>query len=97
MSANRPFADMRDTGLLWLINRVVLHPRGFALALHFDDDGAGGSFKNCTGWSIAGDGLEPWSMGDPSEEDRAKYGAKTEDELFALVQALLTPATKEPA
>jgi len=87
----RPFSDLRATGLLWLINRVVFHPRGWALALHFADGGEGGAYKDCTGWSLMGDGTEPWSMGDPSPEDQAKYGAKTEDELFALVEALLRP------
>ena len=86
----RPFAELRDTGLLWLLNRVVFHPRGYALALHFNDGSAtGGTFQDCTGWSLIGDGSEPWSMSDPSEADRARYGAKTEDELFALVKALL--------
>ena len=49
----RPLAELRDSGLLWLINRVAFHPRGVALALHqtpegevtgrvlgIDDDGA---------------------------------------------------------
>lgn len=26
--------DLSESGLLWLINRVVFHPRGLALALH---------------------------------------------------------------
>ena len=82
----RPFAELRETGLLWLLNRVVFHPRGYALALHFDD-----SYTAATGWSLMGDGTEPWSMGSkpPSALERAKYGAKSEDELFALVKALM--------
>jgi len=82
----RPWHELRDSGLLWLINRVVFHPRGWALAIHRDEDGTS------PGWSLLGDGLEPWSMGDPPEKDRIKFGAKTEDELFALVQELLAPA-----
>ncbi len=70
----RSFRELRETGLLWLINRVVLHPRGFALALHFDDDG------NATGWSLVGDGSEPWAF--PHE---------LEDELFQKVSELLKP------
>lgn len=53
MPEPRPFADLRDSGLLWLLNRAALHPRGYAIALHYDDDG------NATGWSLVGDGSEP--------------------------------------
>lgn len=85
----RPFSELRDVGLLWLVNRVVFHPRGYALALHYEDDGT------VSGWSLMGDGTEPWSMGDPPPEDRIKYGAKTEDELFALVSDFLPTRRKE--
>ena len=54
----RPMHELRDTGLLWLINTTALHPRGFALALHLDDEGL------ATGWSLFGDGSEPWVMPD---------------------------------
>lgn len=50
----RPFAELRDSGLLWLINASVFHPRGFALSLTLDDDG------NATGWSLRGNGSEAW-------------------------------------
>jgi len=79
----RPFSELRDTGLLWLINRVVFHPRGYALALH--SDGVGGEY---TGWSLMGDGTEPWSMGDMPEDERPP-GYRTEDDLFALTKELL--------
>lgn len=83
--SGRPFAELRDTGLLWLINRVVFHPRGYALGLHFDLD------LNCIGWSLLGDGSEPWSMGpDPTDDERKLLDAKPEVELFALVKALLS-------
>lgn len=48
----RPFSELRDSGLLWLINRTVFHPRGFALALV----GYGGT----AGWRLHGDGTEVW-------------------------------------
>lgn len=48
--------------MLWLINRTVFHPRGFALALHVD--GAG----EIVGWSLLGDGSEPWAMPDDVED-----------------------------
>lgn len=82
----RPFAELRDSGLLWLFNRVVFHPRGYALALHFE--GEFPELGECTSWSLLGDGSEPWSFGDPTPEQQA-LGAPTEDELFARVQTLL--------
>lgn len=79
----RPWTDLRPTGLLWLINRVVFHPRGYALAIHRDDDGT------CTGWSLLGDGSEPWSMGEaPIDKRPSDY--MTEDELLAATKALLS-------
>lgn len=65
---DRPFKDLRDSGLLWLINRSVLHPRGFAMALTIADDG------EATGWSLLGDGREPWSY----DIDEAKRFAQAE-------------------
>lgn len=49
----RPFVELTDSGLLWLINRVVFHPRGFALALVIRDGVA-------VGWNLLGDGSEVW-------------------------------------
>ena len=81
-----PFTEFRESGLLWLVNRVVFHPRGYAMAMHFTGEG----FKTCTGYRIVGDGTQPWSMGpDPTDEERDKYGAMSEDELFARIKALL--------
>lgn len=57
-------AQFADTGMLWLVNRVVFHPRGFALAIHHDAAG------RATGWSLLGDGSEPWTFdGDTIDED----------------------------
>lgn len=56
-----PFTELRTSGLLWLINRVVFHPRGFALGLHHDHAG------NPYGWSLLGDGTEVWAF--ESDED----------------------------
>jgi hypothetical protein len=61
-----PLADLSETGLLWLINRVVFHPRGFALALVKNLDG------QILGWSLEGDGSEPWCFeGDEDQHFRA--------------------------
>lgn len=86
----RPLGDLRDTGLLWLINRVVFHPRGYAFALHYDEDPRTNPDAQCTGWSLLGDGSETWTYG-PTPE-----GVPTEDELLARVNALLAPRTPPP-
>ncbi|MCW2831129.1 MAG: hypothetical protein JWP31_1821, partial [Aeromicrobium sp.] len=62
-SPGRAFSELRETGLLWLINRQVFHPRGWAFSLHVD--GAG----DITGWSLIGDGVETWSFGPDVDED----------------------------
>lgn len=59
---DRPFEDLSATGLLWLINRVVFHPRGYALAITVTDGKA-------TGWSLLGDGSEPWQFGDDENDN----------------------------
>jgi hypothetical protein len=69
----RPFSELRDEGLLWLINTAVFHPRGYALAIHFDDN------EVATGWSLVGDGSEPWQMPD----------SPLIDELFAKTKEIL--------
>lgn len=38
----RPLLELSESGLLWLINRVVFHPRGLALALYQEGDEARG-------------------------------------------------------
>lgn len=52
----RPFTELGASGLLWLINASVFHPRGFALGLELDADG------NAIGWRLHGDGSRPWSF-----------------------------------
>lgn len=77
MSDPRPFEDLRNEGLLWLINTTVFHPRGYALALHFEDDGS------VSGWSIMGDGSEPWQFG-CDEDSQARC-----DAAFRAVKELM--------
>jgi hypothetical protein len=50
----RLIKDLQESGLLWLINRVVFHPRGFALGLVIGEGGA------VVGWRLQGDGSETW-------------------------------------
>lgn len=77
----RPFSELRDSGLLWLINTSLLHPRGYALALHFDGDGD--NLGACTGWSILGDGLERWNFTETPEMETAL------DDIFLKIRELL--------
>jgi hypothetical protein len=59
----QPLSELRGSGLLWLINRVVFHPRGLALALYQEEDG------EITGWQLiaAGEG-EPFSFTNRDDE-----------------------------
>lgn len=69
--ANDPlsFDEMREHGLLWAINASVFHPRGFALAFHYDDLG------ELEGWSLMGDGSETWYYADSSDEEFNAFNA----------------------
>lgn len=58
----RSFEELRSSGMLWLINRVVFHPRGLALSLHVDKGVA-------VGWSLQGDGSEVWSFNGEQDGD----------------------------
>lgn len=62
--------DFRAKGLLWLINRVVFHPRGRALALVLDDHG------NAMGWQLYGTGKEVWAY--DHEEEKSLFLAAEE-------------------
>jgi hypothetical protein len=64
VSGGRRFDELSASGLLWLINRAVFHPRGFALGLVHGADG------KVTGWTLLGDGKEPWHYEDSGSEDR---------------------------
>lgn len=71
-----PFSAIRSSGLLWAINKTLMHPRGYALGL--DDD---------EGWTVYGDGTEPWSFGE----------GVPEDDLFNAFEALLASAGEPPS
>lgn len=60
----RPLSELRSSGILWLVNRAVLHPRGFALALHTVGD------DRVTGWSLLGDGSEVWAFDEDDDDER---------------------------
>lgn len=71
--AVRPWIDLQDEGLLWLINRVVFHPRGMALALHKHNG-------EMVGWTMQGDGSEVWTF---TTEDDDECFAKVQAFLAA--------------
>jgi hypothetical protein len=74
MTGVRSWDDLRSSGLLWLINRVVFHPRGWALGMAFDCD------DEPIGWKLLGDGSEPW---------RFEIDEHEEDALFEAVKQTL--------
>lgn len=51
------FEALRSSGILWLINTTVFHPRGMALAIELDDEG------DCIGWKLCTDN-EAWVFTD---------------------------------
>lgn len=64
-----------DEGLVWLVNTAILHPRGYALAIHYDDDDT-----LPLGLSVLGDGKEPWIFAPGEQEDvLARYEAAEAD------------------
>lgn len=67
----RPFTELSDAGLLWLINRVVFHPRGLALALHADERG------EFVGWSLEGDGSEVWTFSAEDDDEQFERVRRT--------------------
>lgn len=80
----RPWIDLKTTGLLWLLNTSVMHPRGFALALVRDPKSG-----EIVGWRLLGDGSEPWRF------EAAADGSC--DQNFADVEALFAAARKVSA
>jgi hypothetical protein len=63
MSGERPLSELRDSGLLWFINRVAFHPHGLALAVVTDSTGS------VIGWRLTGDGSEPMWFAPEDEAD----------------------------
>lgn len=59
------FDDLRNTSMLWLINRAVFHPRGYAMALVYDRNNV------CIGWQLMGDGSEIYAF--PYQDDEIMF------------------------
>lgn len=66
--APRSFRELRDTGILWAINRHVFHPRGFALALEWPA-GADPDTDEPNGWVMLGDGSEVWAFENATDDE----------------------------
>lgn len=79
---HRRLEDLRTTGLLWALNRYVLHPRGLAIGLTYPPGATVAGIQEHrhqpTGFTILGPEDEPWRF--DNEADRAG---------FALFQAFL--------
>jgi hypothetical protein len=73
-----PFSDLSAHGMLWLINKAVLHPRGLALGLVYVD----GSDEP-VGWAVSAS-----TSGEPYTYDKGV----DEQDLFRKVNALLETA-----
>lgn len=67
------WTELGESGLLWLINKVCFHPRGFALAIVTDSKT--GKIK---GWDLLGNGSEPWRF---TEEVDNEYFHRAEGTL----------------
>lgn len=71
----RPFEDLgQETGLLWLINTTVFHPRGYAMELVSVEG-------EWVGWKLVGNGTEPFMF---TNED-----PKAIDECFRRAENIL--------
>lgn len=73
--------DFEKDGLLWLINKSVLHPRGYAL----------GHIPDTNEFVLLGDGSEPWRFATPAENPEAV----DENQKFLAVESLLERAKQE--
>lgn len=60
----RLLSEFREAGLLWLINRTVFHPRGYALAFKID-----GHSGDIVGWNVQGDGSEVFGFSDEDDDE----------------------------
>lgn len=61
MTVSQREVDLQADSLLWLINRTVFHPRGYALAMD-TETGA---------YSLLGDGDEPYVFGGDGSDEAA--------------------------
>lgn len=86
---DNPAKFLVDTGLLFEINRAVLHPFGVAMAVTLDDDG---KYKESFGLLDARDDPEGWVFDDASfaecEAKYAAFGKAERDRIFRRLDSL---------
>lgn len=83
----RPFAELLESGLLWLINTSVFHPRGLALAVAIDQETG-----EASGWSLlASEAGTAYRYAAPCEADDPSSAVDV-DELFRLASATMEQA-----
>lgn len=75
------WAHLSDSGLLWYINRALLHPLGYALSI---DGGAADTDQDALGWCLHSTDGEVISFAPDTDEDA---------KLAALEQLLATART----
>lgn len=82
----RPWVELAESGLLWVINASAFHPRGLALVVHVDGKGV------ASGWHLtaAGPG-EAYRYAVPCELDDPSKAVDV-DEAFRLADATITAA-----
>lgn len=71
MMGTRTFEELTTSGLLWLINASVFHPRGFSLALVMNEAG------DAVGWMLTGDGTESITINDRLSAERFRAARLT--------------------
>ena len=77
--------DWVDDGLLWLVNKSVFHPRGFALAYNQEEEA----------WLLVGDGTESWRFEDSEDfMENEKFAAV--EELFAEARDVNAEVPERP-
>lgn len=73
----RPLHELADSGLLWLINACVFHPRGLAFSIQIDPES-----PEEEGWTLlSADEGEPYMFADtPEIHDRYRKANETLEE-----------------
>jgi hypothetical protein len=79
----RPWSELRDSGLLWLINKTTFHPRGWAFTVVTHDG-------ETAGWYLKGDGREVWQMTGPEDDEfsRAEATLRPADQYAGEIAAV---------
>lgn len=78
----RPFSELSESGILWLINSTVFWPRGFSLAITHEateEQHEAGDLGVATGWKLLGNGKSAWR----TSRDEVM------DKRFAAIEELL--------